>query len=112
MSIALVRFGCTFPLITPSAIALSVCIGVGDCLWPISLRMICMYTASCAMMYSITSSASVADAITFFIMCAMLRMDLLLAGSCMSLDKKKCPPALLRALGSLRSLAFDVNTAL
>ena len=102
MSIALVHFGCTFPLMTASAIALLVCIGVGSCLCPISSRMILMYTASLAMMYSAVISASVVDDMTCLIMCAILRIAPLFAGIPVSSDRKKCPPALLRAFGSLR----------
>ena len=50
MSMAFDRLGCILPLMTASAIALSVCSGVGGCLWPNSSRMILMYTASRAMM--------------------------------------------------------------
>ncbi len=42
MSMALVCLGCTLPLMTPSAIALSVCSGVGGCMCPSSSRMIMM----------------------------------------------------------------------
>ncbi len=102
MSIALVLFGCILPLMTASAIALSVCIGVGGCLWPNSLSIILMYTASRAMMYSPTSSALVADDVTFLIMCAMLSTAPLFGGMVVSLERKKCPLAWLRALGSLK----------
>ena len=61
-----------------------------------------MYTASFAMMYNAASSAYVADDMTCFIMCAMLRIAPLFAGISVSSDRKKCPPALLRAFGSLR----------
>ena len=33
-SIAFVLFGCILLLTTPNAVVLSVCIGVGGCLWP------------------------------------------------------------------------------
>jgi hypothetical protein len=65
-------------------------------------RMILMYTASLAMMYNAASSASVADDMTFLMMCAMLRIALLFDGICVSFDRKKCQPALLRAFGLLR----------
>ncbi len=42
MSMALVCLGCTLPLMTPSAIALLVCSGVGGCACPSSSRMILM----------------------------------------------------------------------
>ena len=47
-------------------------------------------------------AASVADAITFLIVCARLRMAPLLGGTSALLERKKCPPALLLALGSLK----------
>ena len=50
MSMALVRFGWTVLLMIPSAVELSVCMGVRGCACPISSRMIRMYTASRAMM--------------------------------------------------------------
>ena len=102
MSMAFVRLGCILPFMTASAIALSVCSGVGGCLWPNSSSMILMYTASRAMMYSPASAASVADDMTFLMMCAMFNTAPLLGGMVVSLDRKKCPPALLRALGLLK----------
>ncbi len=102
MSMALVRLGCILPFTTASAIALSVCIGVGGCVWPNSSKTLRMYTASRSMMYSVANSASVADDMTFLMMCAMLRMAPLFGGSSESKDMKKWPPALLLALGSHR----------
>ena len=101
-SIAFVRFGVILPLITASAIELSVCSGVGGCLCPISSRTICIYTASLDMMYSAADSASVADVITCLMMCAMLSTVPLFCGIVALFDKKKYPLALLRAFGSLR----------
>ena len=97
MSIAMVCLGCILPLHTASAVALSVCSGVAGCLWPISVKTILIYTASCAMMYNATNSASVADVMPCLMMCAMLIMVPLLAGIVASLERKKCPPALLHA---------------
>ena len=68
MSIVFVRFGCILALMTASAMALSVWMGVGGCLCPISSRMMRMYTASRAMMYKAASSASVAEDMTFLMM--------------------------------------------
>ena len=103
MSIALVRLGCTFPLMMASAMALLVCIGAGGCLYSILLRIILMYNASLAMMYNAASFASVAYDITFLMMwCEILRIAPLFDGICVSSDRKKCPPALLRAFGLLR----------
>ena len=39
---------------------------------------------------------------TFLMMCAMFNTAPLLGGTVVSLDRKKCPPALLRDLGSLK----------
>ena len=61
-----------------------------------------MYIASLAMIYNAASSASVADDITFLTMCAILRMAPLLGGISEPLERKKWPPALLLAFGSLR----------
>ncbi len=102
MSMALVHLGCTFPLITPSAVALLFCNGVGGCSWPNSSSMVLMYTASRAIMYRPASSASVADDITFLMICAMFSTAPLFGGTVVSLDKKKGPPARLRAFGSLK----------
>ena len=102
MSIALVRFGWTLLLTTPSAVELSVWIGVGGCLWPISLRMARMYTASRAMMYKAPSLALAADDITFLMIWAMLRTAPLFCGIAALFDRKKCPPTLLLACGLFR----------
>ncbi len=102
MSIAFVRLGCILPLHTASAAALSVCNCVEGCLWPISVNTILIYTASRAMMYNAANSASVADVMTCLMMCAMLSTAPLLAGIVALLEREKCPPALLRACGSLR----------
>ena len=99
---ALVIFGCIFPLTTASAIELSVCSGVGGCLCPISSKMILMYTASWAIMYNAANYASVANDITCIIMWYMLSTAPFLCGMVESLDKKKWPPDLLRAFGLLR----------
>ena len=67
-----------------------------------SSNMILMYTASRAIMCSPASSALVADDITFFMICAMFNTAQLFGGMGVSLDRKKCPPARLRAPGSLK----------
>jgi hypothetical protein len=55
-----------------------------------------------AIMYSPASSASVADDITFLMMCAMFKIALLFGGTVVLLDKNKCPPAQLCAFGLLK----------
>ena len=48
MSMDFVRFGWILLSMTPSAVELSVCIGVLGCLCPNYWRIICMYAASMA----------------------------------------------------------------
>ncbi len=91
---------CTLPLITASAIELLVCSSVGGCLCPVSSRMILMYTASLAIMYSPANSVSVDEDITCLIMWAMFSTALLFGGIGVSLDRKNCPQ--LHSLGLLR----------
>ena len=103
MSIAFVCFGCTIPLITASAIKLSVCSGVGGCVCPISSSIILMYTASLAMMYNPARSTLVADGMTSLMMCAILSTSLKLFGGMVVLpNRKKCQPAPVRDWGLLR----------
>jgi hypothetical protein len=64
--------------------------------------MILMYTASRAIMYSPASSTLVANDMTFLMMCAMFSTAPLFGGTVVSFDRKKCPPALLCALGLLK----------
>ena len=59
-SMAFVCFGCIYPLHTASAMELSVCNGVGGCLCPIYSKILLMYKALHAMMYSAASLASTA----------------------------------------------------
>jgi hypothetical protein len=96
MSIALVRFGCILLLITPSAVVLSVWIGVRGCGWPISSSMFRKCTASFVLMNYEPSSASAAEDITALMIVAMVRIAPLLGGNLSSFDRKKCPPAQLR----------------
>ena len=102
MSMDLVRFGCILLLMTPSAVELSVWTGIIECLCPISFSIILMYTAYRAMMYRAPILASAADAITFFMICAMARIAPLLAGCSTFSERKKWPPARLLELVFLR----------
>jgi hypothetical protein len=65
------------------------------------LCMILMYTTLRAILYSPANSTLVADNMTFLSMCAMLSTAPLFGGPVVSLERKKCPLALLRDLGSL-----------
>ncbi len=55
-----------------------------------------------AIMYRPASSASVAEDITFLMMCAMFRIAQLFCGTVVLLERKKCSPAWLCAFGSLK----------
>ena len=81
---------------------LSVCMGVWGCLWPISASVVRCGTALRALMYNAPNSASAAEDMTVLMSCARFRTAPLLVGSAQSDKRKKCPPARLRALGSLR----------
>ena len=102
MSMDFVRFGWMLLLITPSAVELSVCIGVLGCLCPNYLRIMFMYDASLAAIYRAPSSSPDADDMTVLIICAMVSMAPLFGGNVMLFDKKNFPPARLCASGSLR----------
>ena len=65
---------------TPFAVELSVCVGVGGCGCPISVSMFMRWTASFALMKIPTSSASAAEDMTDFMICDMLRMAPLFGG--------------------------------
>jgi len=70
------------------------------------LLLLLWYTLLLVPWYSAANSASVADVITCLMMCAMLSTAPLLVGIVASLDRRKCPPALLCACGSLRLLTL------
>ncbi len=102
MSIAFVCCGWVLLLTTPSAVLLLVCIGIGGYLCPISSSVCCWGMALWALMYSAPSSALAADDMTALMSWARLRTAPLSLGLAVSVDRKKCPPAWLHALGSLR----------
>ncbi len=83
-------------------VELLVCISVCICGWPNASRVFCMETAVFALMNSAASSASVADDITDFITCKMLRMAPLLIEILLFPAMNMWPPAWLRAFGSDR----------
>ena len=94
------NFFMTLLFTTPSAVVLSVCIGVGGCLCPRKSRVCRAGMASLQLMYRAPILASAADDMTALMICEIVRMAPLLLGIASSLDMKKCPPALLRALVS------------
>ena len=102
MSIAFVRRGWMLFVTTECAAELSVCMGVLGCGCPNSSRVFLAGTASLAFMYIAPISASHAEDITARMICHNVSTGPLFGGICQSLDMKKCPPALLQALGSLK----------
>eukprot|EP00956_Cyclotella_meneghiniana_P040232 scaffold190159_cov36-Cyclotella_meneghiniana.AAC.1 len=69
---ALVRLGWTRELMMPSAVEVSVWIGVGGCLWPISSRIFLSSTPLRAFVYNAPISASAADDMTALMIDASL----------------------------------------
>ncbi len=53
-------------------------------------------------MYRPASTVSVAEDITFLMMCDMFRVAPLFGGTVVLLERKKCPPAWLCAFGLLK----------
>ena len=72
MSIALLLFCLNIPVRIPHAVLLSVLIGVAGCLCPNSSHVTHSGTSSFAFIYNAATSASAADAITTFIIFAMI----------------------------------------
>ena len=102
MSIDLSRFLTMLLVTTPRAVLLSVCIGVGGCLWPIVSNAWSAGIASLQLMKMSPNSASAAEDMTAFMICEMVRTDPLFGGTAELSDMKKCPPALLHAFNSDR----------
>ena len=74
MSIDLVRLGTMVRLVTPTAVELSVWIGVLVCDHHISMRVWRIGTISLALMNNPASSASADEDMTYLIIFAMVRM--------------------------------------
>eukprot|EP00956_Cyclotella_meneghiniana_P040712 scaffold203044_cov46-Cyclotella_meneghiniana.AAC.1 len=72
----------------PSAVELSVCMGVGGCLWPISSNIFRSSTALRALIYNPPVSVSAADDMTALIISATLWMAPLLGGRGTFSDRK------------------------
>ncbi len=102
MSMAFVCLGWMLLLAIHIAVLLSICIGVLGYLCPISCSVFLQGTASWALINIAPSSASAADDMTALMIWAVLSTAPLLAGSSSFSERKKWPPALLHALGSLR----------
>ena len=81
---------------------LSVWVGVGGCLWPIYSTVVCADIACRELMHSALISASATEVITFLMICAMVKTAPLFAEFAALFDMKKCPPALLLTLDSVR----------
>ena len=92
-------------LMMPEAVEFFVCMGIGPCGCPISSSGVMSTSPSLALMNRPPNSASVAEAITFFIMAATTNI----APLCLVFDvrlnfslRKKFPPNLLLALDADR----------
>ena len=102
MSQNLLLLHCVLLLHTPCAVELSVWMGVFPCGWTISIRVLQAGMDSLALRKIAPISASAALDMTVLMRFAVLITAPLFAGIGTSLAKKKCPPARLRALGSLK----------
>ena len=80
MSVDLVAFGCKFCIMKPRAVVLSVWIGVGGWMWPISLRVVRAVTACLEFMNNAPILASAADGMTFLMICATLSTATIFSG--------------------------------
>ena len=89
-------------LTTPSAVVLSVCIGVGGCLCPIYSSVVLSGTAPRKLMNSTQSSSSAVEDMTVLMILEIVVTALLFGGSAVSSVMKKCPPDLLRDFASER----------
>ena len=88
MSIDLIRLLAMLLVTTPSAVVLSVCIGVGHCLWSIVSNVWRAGVASMQLMKRDPKYASAAEDMTAFMICEMLRTDPLFGGTAESPDIK------------------------
>jgi hypothetical protein len=104
---------CLIMLLTiPTVVVLSMCIGVGGCVWPSSARMSHKTLASCAFKKSAPSSTSAAEAVTSLRMVHVIRMapfSLIRSPSWGILPRKKWPPAQLRAFWCREVQCVRVN---
>ena len=112
MSMAVVHRGCMLLFTTPRAVLLSVCMGVGGCLWPVSASVWRCGMALGELIQSVPSFASAAKDMTALMSCARLRSAPLLIISSESKERKKCLPARLLALGLLRYEASRYEASL
>ena len=87
---------------TPSAVVLSVCIGLSGCLCPIYSSVVLDGTSSRQLMKSVQSSASAADDMTALMILDIVVTAPLFEGYVVSSVMRKCPPALLRDFASER----------
>ena len=94
----------------PTAVVLSMCIGIGGCVCPISCNVSRMILACCALWNSAASSAAAADAATIFKIVHREWMDPLSLIFVLFLGmelRKKCPPALLLAFDAVKYEASE-----
>ena len=97
MSIDLVALETILLLMRPSAVLLSVCMGVLCCGWPISSSVLRMGTYVAAFKNNAPSSASADDDITLRMIVDRFSTAPLFGGFPLSFDKRLWPPARLHA---------------
>jgi hypothetical protein len=96
MSIILDFFGTMVVFVTPTAVELSVWIGLCGCGHPMSMRVFWWGTILRAAIKSAASLASAAKAIANLIMVAIVRTASLKRGVGLSSERRICAPALLQ----------------
>ena len=102
MSVDLVDFGWRFFVTNTNNVVLSVWIGVGGCVWPISSTVVCAGIVCRKLIYSVLIYASAAGVIKFFMICEMVKTDPLFAVFAAFFDIKTFPAALNLAFDSVR----------
>ena len=102
MSMAFVTLGRMVFVTTLRAVELSVWMGIHGCLCPISINVAHIVTVCHALINNTLSSALAMDDMMALMTFTMLWIVPLLWGNSSFVDRKKCPPAWLLDLGTLR----------
>ena len=105
MSANLVALFTIVLLVNPTAVKLSVWMGVLGCVHPISIHVLRSGTIFLAVMYHGSISASADDAITVLIICAIIKTGPLSFGFGSFSERNICAPSRLLAFDSLRNPA-------
>ena len=98
MSADLVAFDWRFFVTNPNDVVLSVWIGVGGCLWPISSTVVRAGIYCRGLIYIAPIYASAAEVITFLMICRIVKTAPLFAGFSALFDMKNFLPDMLFAV--------------